>query len=105
MNYWVFGLLTLLLALLSTVFWMFNAVTAIFNWLGGWAVEAPGRKPPFESDYTATFALCFAWPLLLAPVHWLNYRVLGWRVWRFVGLFSAAVFVAALGIQLWRSYR
>jgi len=28
----------------------------------------------------------FLWPLTLAPVHWLNYRILQWKTWSFAGL-------------------
>jgi hypothetical protein len=105
MRYWLFALLTIPAALLGTVLWMINPVTGIFNWLGGWGVQLVGRQPPFDSDYTATFVLCFVWPLLAAPSHYLAYRVLGWKAWGFLAVWAGWIFLAAFAIQLWRSYR
>ncbi|MBM3735981.1 MAG: hypothetical protein FJW39_09365 [Acidobacteria bacterium] len=104
MRYLGLGLLSLTAAVVSTMFWMINPIH-LFGWLGGHAVQLAGRQPPFESDYTALFALCFVWPLLIWPVYSLNQRWYGGRGWSLAAMLAGAFFAAGFVTQLWRSSR
>ena len=55
----------------------------------GWAVSLLGRQPPLGgfSAMGSALAISLIWPLTLAPLHWLSYRVLDWGGWGFLLLF------------------
>ena len=43
---------------------------------------------PFKAGLVLGSAMTVGllWPLTLAPVHWLNYRILQWKTWSYAGL-------------------
>jgi hypothetical protein len=55
------------------------------------------REPPasFGGRFNALVMVSVFWPLTLAPLHFLGYRVLGWPPPACLGLFLASGFVTA----------
>jgi hypothetical protein len=91
-GYLIFGGLSLLLAAISVIFWMVNPVTALLMFLAAPPLRWLGYHPPVGSWSglgTAMWVGLF-WPLTLAPLHWLNFRGLGWGKWGYAGLLFAA---------------
>lgn len=87
-GYLLFGGGTILLAVLSMWFWMVNPVTALLMFLGAPPLRWIGYHPPVEgwSGLGTAMWLGLLWPLTLAPVHWLNFRVLRWGSWAYAAL-------------------
>jgi 1-acyl-sn-glycerol-3-phosphate acyltransferase len=97
--YLIFALLSLLLAVISMFFWMVNPITALLLFLAAPPLRLAGYHPPVEG-WSALGSVMYAgalWPLTLAPLHWLNFRVLRWGKWSYAGLLLLAnVIVAAV---------
>lgn len=79
-GYLLFAVLTVVLAVISTVLWMINPVTNLLMLLAAVPLRWFGYHPPVEgwSALGTVMAIGALWPLTLAPLHWLNFRVLRW---------------------------
>jgi hypothetical protein len=89
LRYSLFALATVAGAALSGLCSMFNPVTLLLMHMTGWAVSLLGRQPSLGgfSAMGPALAISLIWPLTLAPLHWLSYRLLGWGGWGFLLLF------------------
>ena len=95
--------LTILLAVISVVFWMVNPVTALLMFLAAPPLRWLGYHPPVEgwSGLGTAMWIGLLWPLTLAPLHWLNFRV--WRrgslsyaaLWLLANLIITMIFLVA----------
>lgn len=47
----------------------------------------------------------FFYPLALAPLHWLNYKILRWNIWTYILMFLLSNFVIAFFVLLSYSQR
>ena len=98
-GYLLFGVFSLVLAVISMFFWMVNPVTALLLFLAAPPLRLLGYHPPVEG-WSALGSVMYVgalWPLTLAPLHWLNFRVLRWGKWAYVGMLLVAdVIVAGL---------
>ncbi len=97
-SYLLFGFLTLILAVVSMFFWMVNPVTALLMFLAAPPLRLMGYHPPVGgwSGLGTAMYLGFLWPLTLAPLHWLNFRVLRWRKWGYAGALLAGNLILAM---------
>jgi hypothetical protein len=96
-GYLIFALLSVVLAVISMFFWMINPVTALLLFLAAPPLRLLGYHPPVEG-WSALGSVMYVgalWPLTLAPLHWLNFRVLGWKKWSYAGLLLLANVVLA----------
>ena len=87
-GYLIFALLSIVLAVISMFFWMVNPVTGLLLFLAGPPLRLLGYHPPVEG-WSALGSVMYVgalWPLTLAPLHWLNFRVLRWKKWGYAGL-------------------
>jgi len=96
-GYLIFGLVTAMLAPVSALLALVNPFSVVlmesisipslrflgFNPPTGWA----GLGPAMYFN--------FIWPLTLAPLHWLNYKVLRWNIWSYVVLLLIINFIIA----------
>ena len=90
--YLLFAILSVVLAVISVVFWMVNPVTGLLLFLAAPPLRLLGYHPPVDG-WSALGPVMFVgavWPLTLAPLHWLNFRVLRWGKWGYAGLLLAA---------------
>ena len=98
-GYLVLALMSVGLAVVSMFFWMINPVTALLLFLAAPPLRLFGYHPPVEG-WSALGSVMYVgalWPLTLAPLHWLNFRVLRRGKWSYAGvLLLANVIVAAL---------
>jgi hypothetical protein len=98
-GYLIFALLSVVFAVISMFFWMINPATALLLFLAAPPLRLLGYHPPVEG-WSALGSVMYVgalWPLTLAPLHWLNFRVLRWNRWSYAGvLLLANVVVAAL---------
>jgi hypothetical protein len=98
-EYVLFALLTLLmgpcLAFFFTFFWSIGLLGPLHRLLGS---DWPERRD-------AILCALFLWPLTLAPVHFLNFRVLGWPGWACLLLMFASFLLVACAVLLTRSLR
>jgi len=101
-GYLIFGLLSLVLSAISVFFWMFNLLTVVFLHLAAPAVSLLGYDPLVEgwSSLGSTMLVSALWPLTLAPLYWLNFRVLRWKAWGYAGLFLVANVIIAFVVLL-----
>ena len=90
-GYLLFFGLSLILAVISVVFWMINPVTNLLMLVAAIPLRWFGYHPPVEgwSALGTVMALGFIWPLTLAPLHWLNFRLLRWGKWSYAGVLVA----------------
>lgn len=97
-GYLLFGLATILVAAISAAFWMVNPVTALLMFLGAIPLRWFGYHPPVESwsGLGTAIWLGMIWPLTLAPLHWLNFRVLRWGKWAYAGILVVANIIVAM---------
>ena len=88
LGYSLFVLLSLVLGVISAFFWMINPFTDLLLILAAPPLRLFGYHPPVQgwSGLGSAMTVGFLWPLTLAPVHWLNYRILQWKTWSFAGL-------------------
>ena len=115
-EYAIFALVTLFmgpcLVLVTFFFWFVLPFHLVITYLLGLLVPVVrllGREPTLDQPGSGPLVgVLFFWPLTLAPVHFLNYRVLGWPGWACLLLMLAsAVLVAivvlyATGRRRWR---
>ena len=101
-GYLLFCLGSLFLSAISVIFWMFNPFTFVFLYLAAPAVRLLHYDPPVGgfSSLGSVMMVSFLWPLTLAPLHWLNFRVLRWKVWGYVGLLLLANVLIAFAVLL-----
>jgi hypothetical protein len=87
-EYLIFGFLSLLLSLLSVVFWMINPFTDLLLLLAAPSLRLLGYHPPVEgwSGLGSAMLVSALWPLTLLPLHWINFRVLRRKKWGYAGL-------------------
>ena len=87
-GYLIFALLSLVVSALSVVLWMINPVTDVLLLAAAPPLRLLGYHPPVESwsGLGSAMLISFLWPLTLAPLHWLNYRLLRWNNWGYAGL-------------------
>ena len=63
-----------------------------------------GREPGTGYGwYTREWLVGGLWPLVLTPLHLLNYRLLGWGTWAYLGLALGAGVVLAFVVLIARS--
>jgi hypothetical protein len=101
-GYLIFGLVTVIVAPVSALFALANPVTSIMiEDIATPALRLLGFKPPTGwSGIGSAMFVNLLWPLTLAPLHWLNYRVLRWNVWSYVGLILIINMVIACAVLL-----
>ena len=87
-GYLLFAALSVVLAGISMIFWMVNPITALLLFLAAPPLRLLGYHPPVEgwSGLGSAIYVGALWPLTLAPLHWLNYRIFRWGKWRYAGL-------------------
>jgi hypothetical protein len=87
-GYLIFGLLSLIGSALSVVLWMINPFTNVLLLLAAPPLRLLGCHPPAEgwSGLGGAMLVSFLWPLTLAPLDWLNFRVLRWKNWGYANL-------------------
>lgn len=97
-GYLILALLSVALALISMFFWMVNPVTSLLMLLAAPPLRLFGYHPPVEgwSGLGTAMYLGFLWPLTLAPLHWLNFRVLGWKKWGYAGVLVLGNLILAM---------
>ena len=102
-GYLLFGFVSLLLAAVSVVFWPINFVSRLLIWLAGLPWEWRGRVSPASGwgGLGPMLGISVLWPLTLAPLHWLNYRVLRRGKWTLLGLFWLVNLLLAVGLLIW----
>lgn len=103
-GYLLFAFLSLLLSVISGFFWMINPFTGLLLFLAAPPLRLLGYHPPVEgwSALGSVMYVGFLWPLTLAPLHWLNFRVLRWRNWSYAGLLLITNVVVAMLVLLAR---
>lgn len=91
-EYLLFALGSLCLSAISVVFWMINPFTMALVYLAAPVVRLLHYDPPIGgfSGLGSVMTISLLWPLTLAPLHWLNFRVLRWNGWSYVGLLLLA---------------
>jgi hypothetical protein len=96
-GYLIFALATAILAPVSALLALANPFSGIFlESIPTPAVRFLGFEPPGGwSGIGPAMYFNFIWPLTLAPVHWLNYKVLRWNIWSYIGLLLVLNFVIA----------
>jgi len=96
-GYLIFGLLSLFGSGLSVVLWMINPFTDVLLLLAAPPLRLLGYHPPAEgwSGLGSAMLISFLWPLTLAPLHWLNFRVLRFKNWGYAGLLLLGNFLLA----------
>jgi len=97
-GYSLFILLSLVLGVISAFLWMINPFTDLLLILAAPPLQFLGYHPPVQgwSGLGSAMTVSFLWPLTLAPVHWLNYRILRWKNWSYVGLLLVSNIVVTL---------
>ena len=87
-GYLLFGVLSIVLAVISMFFWMINPVTDLLLLLAAPPLRLVGYHPPVEgwSGLGSAMYVGALWPLTLAPLHWLNFRGLRRGKWSYAGL-------------------
>jgi hypothetical protein len=86
--YVFFALFSIVLAVISVAFWMINPITPLLLFLAAPPLRLVGYHPPVEG-WSALGSVMYVgalWPLTLAPLHWLNFRVLRWGAVGYAGL-------------------
>ena len=101
-GYLIFGLVTVILAPISALCAFFNPVGLILSEvIAAPVVRLIGFNPPAGwSSIGSSMVVDLIWPLTLAPLHWLNYWVLRWNVWSYVGLFLIVNAVITFAVLL-----
>ncbi|MBV9128663.1 MAG: hypothetical protein JO117_11325 [Verrucomicrobia bacterium] len=99
-GYLLFGFLSFLLALVGVLLWPINFVSMLLIWLAGLPWEWCGHLSPASGwgGLGPISGISLLWPLTLAPLHWLNYRVLKRRGWMYFGLFWLVNLLLAVGL-------
>ena len=97
-GYLLFGGITILLAVISMWFWMVNPVTALLMFLSAPPLRLFGYHPPVGgwSGLGTAMWIGLLWPLTLAPLHWLNFRLFRWGKWGYAGVLLAANLVLTM---------
>ena len=105
-SYIIGSLASIGLSVVSVLCVFFNPVTLIFMQLAAPVVRLLGRNPPVDgwSSLDSAIAVSLLWPLTLSPLHWLNYRVLQWNVWGYVGLLLVVGVLIAFAVLLYNAY-
>jgi hypothetical protein len=105
-GYVIGGLMSLGLSVLSVLCVFFNPVTLLFMQLAAPVVRLLGRNPPVDgwSSLDSAITISLLWPLTLAPLHWLNYRVLQWNVWGYVGLLLLVGVLITMIVLFYNAY-
>lgn len=81
-----------------------NPVPAVFLPLAGPLVRLCGREPGTGYGwFTREWLVGGNWPLALAPLHWANYRLLGWDTWAYLLMAFAAGVALAFVVLIARS--
>jgi hypothetical protein len=101
-QYYLLGAFCALLAamLSGAMSFVGNPITLLLVHLAGPLVRLCGRLPAVEAGFSSMgpyllTSLC--WPLIIVPLHYLNYGVLGWSHRTFAGLLlTGGVLVAFL---------
>ena len=101
-EYLFFSLGSLLLSAASVIFWMINPFTMALLYVAAPAVRLLHYAPPLGgfSGLGSVMIVSFLWPLTLAPLHWLNFRVLRWKSWGYAGLLLLANVLIAFVVLL-----
>src|SRR5712691_9161315 len=94
---WQSYLLGVLLSLPAAVLsgamaFVFNPVTLLLVHLAGPFVRLLGRLPAVEAGFSSMgpyMLTSLFWPLIIVPLHYLNYCVLAGSHWAFAGLLLA----------------
>lgn len=96
--YLFFTLFSIVLAAVSMFLWMINPVTALLLFLAAPPLRLLGFHPPVESwsGMGSAMYLGAIWPLTLAPLHWLNFRVLRWGALGYTGLLFVVNIIIAI---------
>lgn len=98
LGYSLVALLSLVFAVISAFLWMINPFTDLLLILAAPPLRLLGYHPPVEgwSGLGSAMTVGFLWPLTLAPVHWLNYRILRRKSWSYAGLLLLSNVVVTL---------
>jgi hypothetical protein len=105
-EYVLFALVTLflcpVLAWITLFCWMYVRILLVIPLLVigllAHLVRLSGRNPYLYEESDMLAAVQFLWPLTFAPVHFLNYRVLGWSGGACLLLMFASWLVVAFAI-------
>jgi len=103
-GYLLFGVLSVVLAGISMMFWMVNPVTGLLLFLAAPPLRLFGYHPPVEG-WSALGSVMYVgalWPLTLAPLHWLNFRILRWGKWSYAGVLLLANVIVAMLVLIAR---
>lgn len=96
---------SLVLSALSVLTVFLNPFTLLFMNLAAPLVRLLGRSAALGgfSSLDSAIPISALWPLTLAPLYWVNYRLLKWRAWGYAGLFLMIGFLIAFVVLLIRS--
>lgn len=103
MRYYVlFGLGSMVLAAISGLCSMLNPLTFLVMNLAAPIVRLLQREPSYQgfSAMGTALEISLLWPLTLAPLHYLNYRVLRGNGWGYAGMVVLASFLIAFIVLL-----
>ncbi len=104
LGYVIFGLLSLVLAFFSVLFWMINPLTDLLLLTAAPPLRVLGYHPPVQgwSGLGSAMWVSCLWPLTLLPLYWLNFRLLGWNKWLYASLLVAGNYVVTLLVLIIR---
>ncbi len=100
--YLLFVFISLGLSALGVLCSFFNPFALLFLNLAAPVVRLFGHDAKIGgwSSLDSTIAVGLLWPLTLAPLHWLNFRVLRWKAWGYVGLLLLAGVIIAFVVLM-----
>ena len=102
--YVVFFLGTLVLSAVScAVSFIFNPPTALFVELSNLILKQTGREPSGWGAGSPHMLVSILWPLTLAPLHFLNFKVLRWNAGAYVALFVCTCLLISFFVLLAKS--
>lgn len=89
-------------ALSGLLAFVFNPITMLLLVIAAQPVRWFGRTPAIEgfSSMGPAMWMSIVWPLTLAPLHWLNYEIFGWKALGCACMIVATNVLAALAILL-----
>jgi hypothetical protein len=104
LKWWAYLLLELCalpVSFLGIVLWPINFITYLFLYIGSLPLKLIGYNIPWlgSESILSIMVISALWPLLLSPLHWLNFRVLKWKFMRFLLLFLLSGIIISLVSQ------
>ena len=102
-GYVVFVILSLGLSVISALCTFFNPLSHAFVLFAAPAMPLFGYDATVHGGFSSIgrqMVVSFLWPLTLAPLHWLNFRLFHWNGWGYAGLFVIVNVIIAFAVLL-----